>query len=219
MMTNYKLSRPALIVTYGIPGSGKTSFARHLAENIGGVHLQSDKIRNELFEKPRFDDQENAIVEHLMQYMAEEFLAAGMSVIYDGDSRTPQIRRNLKELARERRSFMLVGWLQIDTESAFARLLKRDRRKSDDKYAANYSRPEFEAYLSSMKNPSQSEEYVVISGKHNFQTQLRAVVKRLYDAGLLTADNAVAGVVKPGLVNLVPFAGRVDNTRRNISVR
>ncbi|MCA9324430.1 AAA family ATPase, partial [Candidatus Saccharibacteria bacterium] len=84
-MTKFLLKKPVLIMMYGFPGSGKTYFARQFAESIGAVHLQSDKVRNELFEEPRFDEQENEIVSHLMQYMTEEFLSAGLSVIYDGD--------------------------------------------------------------------------------------------------------------------------------------
>lgn len=205
---------------YGFPGSGKTYFARQFAENIGAVHLQSDRVRFELFEKPRYDKQENDIVSHLMQYMSEEFLKAGMSVIYDGDVTKSVIRRDVREVAFEAKAFPLLVWPQIDIESAFSRVVKRDRRKTDDKYSNTLDRTSYEQEISKMQNPSSSEDYVVISGKHNYQTQQNAVIKKLYDAGLLMADNAHAGIVKPGLVNLVPNAlgGRVDSSRRNISI-
>ncbi|MEO8862695.1 MAG: hypothetical protein ABI354_00025, partial [Candidatus Saccharimonadales bacterium] len=58
-------------------------------------------------------------------------------------------------------------------------------------------------------------------GKHTFKTQRSNVIKRLYDKGLLQADQATAGMAKPALVNLVPSpaAGRVDPARRNILIR
>ena len=73
-----------------------------------------------------------------------------------------------------------------------------------------------------MQNPSTTEDYVVISGKHTFNTQRNAVLKRLYELGMLSAESITSNVVKPELVNLVPknpAAGRVDMSRRNIVIR
>ena len=71
-----------------------------------------------------------------------------------------------------------------------------------------------------MQNP-RNEDYLVVSGKHTFNTQRSAVVKRLYEIGLISVDSANARIIKPGLVNLVPnpTAGRVDISRRNIVIR
>jgi predicted kinase len=219
-MNKYALNRPALITLYGFPGSGKTYFARQLAVSLDAVHLQSDRVRFELFEEPRYDKQEDSIVAHLMQYMSEEFLKVGVSVIYDADVTRSSHRREVREVAHAAKAFPLLVWLQIDIESAFARVVKRDRRKTDDKYAVPLDRSSYESELARMQNPTQVEEYVVISGKHNFLTQQNAVIKKLYDAGLVTAQNAQSNMVKPGLVNLVPnnIAGRVDSTRRNINI-
>ena len=76
-------TKPFLLLFYGYPGAGKTYFARQFCETVQAAHLQSDRIRGELFEEPRYDKQENGIVNHLMDYMAEEFLSAGLSVAYD----------------------------------------------------------------------------------------------------------------------------------------
>jgi hypothetical protein len=71
-----------------------------------------------------------------------------------------------------------------------------------------------------MQNP-QGEDYVVISGKHNFATQKSVIVNKLYQTGLIGSDVVQQHIAKPGLINLVPnpSAGRVDLTRRNISIR
>ena len=218
-MNKYVVNRPALIMLYGFPGSGKTYFARQLADSLKGVHLQSDKVRNELFEDPRYDKQETEIVSHLMLYMAEEFLRAGLSVVYDADCSRAKDRRDIREVAYSTKALPMLVWLQIDLETAFSRVVERDKRKTDDKYAKPMDRTSFEELINKMQNPTQSEEYVVISGKHHYQTQQNAVTKRLYDAGLLSVEDAQTGLVKPGLVNLVPGYGRVDNARRNISIR
>jgi predicted kinase len=214
-------TRPLLILLYGFPGAGKTHFARQLTELISAVHVQGDRIRNELFEQPRYDKQENEIVSRLAEYMAYEFLQAGVSVIYDTNAMRAGERRTLRDLAAKAKAQPFLIWLQIDPESALARLNIRDRRKSDDKYAVDYNRESFGNYIRRMQNPIESETAVVISGKHTFNTQRSAVTKRMYELGLLRADSVTAGVVKPGMVNLVPnpVAGRVDMSRRNIAVR
>jgi predicted kinase len=220
-MTKLTLTKPTLILLYGLPGSGKTYFARQLCEDISAAHVQGDRIRYELFEEPRFDRQENEIVEHLMQYMTEEFLNAGISVVYDTNAMRLSERRALRDMARRVKAQPLLIWLQIDIESAFTRVVKRDRRKTDDKYAVPVDRTTFESLISRMQNPNATEDYMVISGKHTFATQRSAIIKKLYDSGLLSAETATNKMAKPGLVNLIPnpMAGRVDPTRRNIVIR
>src|SRR5471030_2991838 len=112
------LSKPVLLILYGFPGSGKTYLGRQLAEYIQIAQVSADRIRSELFEHPRYDDQENAIVAHLMNYMTEEFLSAGVSVAYDTNAVRLSQRRQLRELAHQHRAIDLLVWLQIDAESA-----------------------------------------------------------------------------------------------------
>lgn len=214
------LAKPTLMLLYGFPGSGKTHFARQFTEHVNAAHVQGDRIRFELFEEPRYDRPENDIVAHLMNYMTEEFLHSGISVVYDMNASRMSERRAMRDMARKHKAQPVLVWFQIDTESAFARTQQRDRRKSDDKYASPLDRSTFENLASRMQNPNSTEDYIVVSGKHNFLTQRNAVTKKLYDMGLLTTE-LTTKVVKPGLVNLVPTpaAGRVDNSRRNIVIR
>ncbi len=221
-MSKLLLIKPTLIMLYGYPGAGKTHFARQLCEDISAAHIQSDRIRGELFEEPRYDKRENEIVTHMMDYICEEFLNAGVSVVYDVNAMRLAQRRALRDLARKTKAGHVLIWLQIDQESAIQRITKRDRRKADDKFASSLTRKEFQAYIGGMQNPTLTEEYIVISGKHTFNTQRNAVLKRMYELGIISADSITSNVVKPGLVNLVPknpAAGRVDMSRRNIIIR
>ena len=213
-------TKPLFIMLYGYPGAGKTHVARQLSETLHAAHLHSDRIRGELFTEPRIDKEENGIVEHLMLYMTEEFLRAGVSVIFDASTDRLAERRELRNVARKSKAQTLLIWLQIDADSAYARLNKRDRRKNDDRYARDYTRQAFEAAIGKMQNP-RDEDYMVISGKHTFNTQRSAIIKKLYELGVITMSNASSNVVKPELVNLVPnpFAGRIDQDRRNIVIR
>lgn len=215
-------TQPFLIMLYGFPGAGKTYFARQFCELIQAAHVEGDRIRSELFEKPRYDKQENDVIVQLMSYMTGEFLNAGMSVVYDVNAMRATQRHLLREIARRGHAQPILVWFQMDPDSAYLRGTKRDRRRADDKYAATYDKKSFEQIINHMQNPVTAEDYIVVSGKHTFNAQFNAVVRRLRDLGMLQPVSA-APVVKPGLVNLIPqpnlYKGRVDNSRRNIVIR
>lgn len=218
-MAKVALNKPVLICLYGFPGSGKSFVARNLSEHVQMAHVGADRIRSQLFAKPRYDQQENAIVSNLMNYMVEEFLGAGLSVIYDANALRASQRRRLRELATKHRAAYLLVWLQIDVESAFARTQRRDRRTIDDKFAAPQTNDSFNQQLAAMQNP-RDEYYLVISGKHAFVTQKNAIVNRLYQIGLIPSETVQSNVTKPGLVNLVPnrYVEQTDISRRNIAI-
>lgn len=217
-MAKLVLKKPLFIMVYGFPGAGKTYFARKLTDTIQAAHVSSDRIRGELFEKPRYDKPEDAIVEHLVEYMCEEFLNAGVSAVLDMNTTKTTQRRQLRDLARAKKAKTLLVWLQIDTESAFSRIAGRDKRKNDDKFSRPYDRTTFDAYVGSMQHPTPQEDYVVLSGKHSWPMQRSAMLRKLFDMNLLSAEDVSKHVVKPGLINLVP-SGRVDMQRRNINIR
>jgi predicted kinase len=214
-------SKPLFIMLYGLPGSGKTFFARQLCDTLAAVHVHDDRIRAELFETPTHNKQENHVVTSLMNYMSGEFLSAGVSVIYDTHVMRTSQRRALRNMATRAGAETILVWLQIDSESAFSRVARRDRRRVDDRFAASLERPDFDTLSAGMQNPEITEKYLVVSGKHVFTTQKSAMLRHLLDRKLIDLDPSSHQIGKPGLINLVPnpSAGRVDMTRRNIIIR
>lgn len=221
-MNKNRLLQPTIIYFLGMPGVGKSYVARQLSELLGAAHVSSDRLRFELFSEPRFDKGEHMVITRLMDYMTEEFLGIGRSVIYDISVSRVQDRRELRELARKRGAKELLIWIQTDIDSAWARAQNVDRRKVDDKYRSPLSRPVFEQYVRLLQNP-QHEQYLVLSGKQMFETHKSAILRRLKEMSLLDIESLNPQVGKPGLVNLVSQAqaqaGRVDPNRRNITLR
>ncbi len=215
MKEKLQIKKPFIILLYGFPGSGKTNFARQFAEEFGVVHLEEDRLSQEFFGQ-KSDDR---LQQKAMHYLTEELLRCGVGVIFDSEKsiKTRQ-RLALKNLATKNKASIFTVWFQIDSDTALGRAQKRDRRKIDDKYAKEYSLPQFKEVLSGMQNPKSGEGYVVVSGKHTFRSQRNAVIKKLYDLDIVATEDIRQSVsVKPGLVNLIP--NRTNLSRRNISIR
>lgn len=217
MKSKIETSKPVLILLYGYPGAGKTHFSHELTEHLKAAHVHGDRIRHELFEEPQYDSQENGIVTQLMEYMTEEFLGAGISVIYDYTTIRKSQRRKLREMARKKDAQTVMVWFQMDMDTAFNRLNNRDRRKVDDRYAVEYTPEMFKKYISHMQHPEPIENYVVVSGKHTFPSQKTSFFKKLMELGLVDSTTARNTIAKPGMINLVP--GRVDMSRRRVNIR
>ena len=89
------MTRPVLILLCGIPGSGKTTWAKnYISKNPDFVHLSSDAIRAELYGDENI--QGNPVeVFTLMQKKAVESLNAGYNVVYDATSMTRKDRAGI----------------------------------------------------------------------------------------------------------------------------
>lgn len=214
--------KPVMILLYGLPGSGKTYFARQFSEAVQAAHLEQDRIRHELFQQPRYTKQENSALSRIIEYMANEFLTAGISVVIDMNAMRASQRRGLREIARTHKAVCLVVWFQIDADTAFVRNQNRDRRKHDDRWAVGYDVEAFKQIGAYMQHPEPTEDFVVVSGKHSFGGQLSSVVKKLSDLKVIKLSAAAHKMIRPELVNLVPTPMPPVTTpghRRNIVLR
>ncbi len=215
MQSKITLKKPFILVLYGFPGSGKTTFAKQFCEEFGMVHLQEDQIRQEFFGNNQVDP---SVQQKAIGYIAGELLRCGVGVVYDSlNNAKTKHRKTIKELAKKNKAETITIWFQIDPDTAYYRTQHRDKRKSEDKFATKYTEASFRSALEVQQNPGANEDYTVISGKHTYRSQKNAVMKKLYDLGLVEVSQMSQKVVKPGLVNLIPNRG--DIGRRNISIR
>lgn len=86
------MDRPSLILLVGVPGSGKTDYAKkYIRKHPNTIHLSSDLIRKELWGDEATQGDNNEVFS-LMQSRAVEALNNGQSVVYDATNVTRKDR-------------------------------------------------------------------------------------------------------------------------------
>jgi predicted kinase len=89
------MNRPKLIILCGIPGSGKSTYAKTYTErNYNTIHLSSDEIRKELYGDENIQGNPGEVF-NLMQKRAVEALNNGYSVLYDATNITRKDRSGI----------------------------------------------------------------------------------------------------------------------------
>jgi predicted kinase len=93
-------ARPFLVMLSGLPGTGKSHFARRLAGCLPLVVVGSDRVRKTLVSKPEYTPEEHLRVFSACHLVIEEMLRQGRTVVFDATNLTEAFRRPLLDLAR-----------------------------------------------------------------------------------------------------------------------
>lgn len=88
-----KSASPGMIVLVGLPGSGKSHFAREIKRRIPAVILDSDALRQALFAEPQHTKKEHARLFPAIHALMARLLERGVTIIVDAT--------NLKEANRK----------------------------------------------------------------------------------------------------------------------
>src|SRR5574340_342680 len=135
--------RPALIITHGLPGCGKSTFAQIALERLGAVRVRSDVERKRLFGLDALADSGSQTGTGIygeeatrrtyarLLELARGLLAAGFPVIVDAAFLRHAERENFHMLAREMGAPFVIASLQADAAILAERLARRISRADD----------------------------------------------------------------------------------------
>lgn len=128
---------PVLLITMGLPASGKTTVARALARRLGLVHLSSDVERKRLaglrrtthradpFERGLYSRAMSRRTYTALKRQAARWLRKGQSVVLDATYGQPAERAAVRQIARRCGARLVVVVCQADEAVLRARLAAR----------------------------------------------------------------------------------------------
>lgn len=177
-MKSFSLSRPLIIFMIGLPGAGKSFFARQFAETFKAPIVSYDYLRYQMFPEPAFSNDEDTLIAQIAGNELAQLLKTQRSIILDGGNNDYNDRQALMKLAKKHGYGSLVVWVQTDEPACRKRATKRSAKRDGDALNASMSDHDFEIAKSSFMPPGRGEDFIVISGKHTYATQAKVVLRR-----------------------------------------
>ena len=150
-----------LVVVSGLPGTGKTSVSKCLAEELNADVLSTDKIRKALFEKPEYTKRKKKRVYQEMFRMAEDLLKTQRVAILDGTFFRKEWRDKASDIAKKSNARIFFVEAVCPEDVLKRRIEKRYRDDTD------YSEANYHVYKIIQKKfePIEREHYVIDTGK------------------------------------------------------
>ncbi len=107
---------PKLVALCGLPGTGKSHFARELVKRIPMLVLESDRLRKILVAKPKYTPGEHRRVFRVCYLLIDEYLEKGKKVLLDATNLTEDFRQPIYYIAEKREArLVLVGFTAPQT--------------------------------------------------------------------------------------------------------
>ena len=135
--------RPALIITHGLPGSGKSTFAQAALERLQAIRIRSDVERKRLFGLNPLDDSRSRAGDGIysadatrrtytrLHELARDLLDAGFPVIVDAAFLKQDEREQFHALALSLSVPFVIVSMQASTATLNTRIMLRRNAASD----------------------------------------------------------------------------------------
>lgn len=175
----------------GVPGSGKTTFARQLAREIGAITINSDAMRLSMWGsreaiQETHDTQEkrnfaNQLTFGALDYAAGQIIAAGSSVVYDCNANKFKERAKMRRIAEDHDGLSVVVRIRTPKRVAIERGLNREETHDQPRFVAEKAIEVVERFAREIEEPGDVERVIEISGEVPFSEQYEVFQKKLIE--------------------------------------
>jgi predicted kinase len=155
-----------LFLMLGVPGAGKTTAAKFIAEASGATHLWADLERQQRFGKPPYSHQENVSLYGDLNRTALKLIAAGKSVVYDAAFNFRADRELLRGLAGRHNVRTVIVWVVAPEVVARARATTHAHDPTTRPQGGEMSIEDFVRLSQKLESPEDGEMVVVVDGQN-----------------------------------------------------
>lgn len=161
-----------IIMIFGLPGSGKSYFARHLQKEIDAIYFNTDIIRRELNLNGVYNEEsKQKVYDKLVEEVSGQ-LDKGFDVIVDGTFHKQRRRESFRGIARKKS----IEIYFIEIKASERTIRKRIEKKRKD------SEADFEVYRN-IKNefdPFSESHLILRSDKESINDMIIKTKKYIY---------------------------------------
>lgn len=126
--------RQYIVVVFGLPGTGKTTFARKLARTLHAAHFNTDMIRSLIGLRSQYQKSDKQKVYQELFDKTRTALRKGKSVVLDGTFYKQSLRDQVIDIADE--LAIPLKWIQI---TAAEPVVRKRVSQTRDFSEANFS--------------------------------------------------------------------------------
>ena len=117
---------PRLLMLAGLPGVGKSTFAREVTSRCPFLKVESDRLRKALVAQPQYTPDEHRRVFRACHRLLDELLGQGYPLLFDATNLTERNRRPVYAIARKRGVRLAVAVVTAPPDIVRQRLRDRE---------------------------------------------------------------------------------------------
>jgi predicted kinase len=180
--------KPLILMFLGSPGSGKSYFAKHIADKLNAVRINGDSMRLAIFgsleeiERIYHSNDRRKVNEYVfngLDYVAEQILQRGQDVVYDAHQNKRIDRETVEQIAERQHALPVVISIKTPYEVAVKRGQTRESQVDQRQLSEEKMREVIARHQANTDEPVKTEHVIVLDGEIAFEEQFKEFEKRL----------------------------------------